>query len=48
MLWDLLLEIFRIYEQFAAGDLNQSGGTCTKYILAYADRKAVTEKYSNT
>jgi hypothetical protein len=47
MIRDLLLEIFRIHEQFAVGDLNQSG-TCTIYILAYADRTAVTEKYSDT
>ncbi len=47
MIRNFLLEIFRIHEQFAAGDLNQSGGTCTLYILAYADI-AVTEKYNNT
>ncbi len=27
MVWDFFQEIFRIHEQFAAGELNQSGGS---------------------
>jgi hypothetical protein len=40
MIRDYLLEIFHIHEQFAAGELNQSGGRYRylykMYILAHA------------
>jgi hypothetical protein len=51
MIRDFILEIFRIHEQFAAGELNQSGGSYRymykMYILAHAGNNTISYKVNH-